>query len=992
MKRMLINATQPEERRLALVDGQKLLNFEIEQEGREQRKGNIYKAVVTRVEPSLESCFVDYGEERQGFLPFKEISRQYFPEGANVSQIRINEAIRVGQELLVQVEKEERGNKNAALTTFISLAGRYLVLMPNNPRGGGVSRRIEGDERQELKEALDQLEYPRGMSLIIRTTAKDRSIEELQWDLNYLLSLWRGIEAAAQNQSGAFLIYQESSLVIRAIRDYYASDMGEILIDTDDIYQQARQFMSHIMPDEVNKVKRYRDDTPLFARFQIEKQIESAYARIVILPSGGSIVIDHTEALVAIDVNSARATRGGDIEETATNTNLEAADEIARQLRLRDLGGLVVIDFIDMDEPKNRHAVETRLRSALRQDRARLQISGISREFGLLELSRQRLRPALFEGASITCPRCNGTGHIRDTESSALQILRVIQEESLKDNTATVKVQVPVDVTSFLLNEKRMEITKIELKQRVNVILVPNKQLETPNYILERIKYDDPQLENMQASYTMAEETDDSEALVSKAERKTNRQEPVIKNFMPDTPPPVGKKQKMEAMAEQVAQPASNGLLGWLKKLFGGGTAATVAVEPEVKPQETTTRKPRSGNARNGNRRNGGERSSERGGERNGERNSDEQRHSERSSRNRNDRRNGANADQSSEQSTERRSNRQIADQDSGSTQRRGNRRRSQVDEVQGISGAENSSANNARTGSDSDNTRPPREQRRGRRRGDAERSENAEMSMSGVVDERQMAVETPEAGDTQNAEPKRERRERRPRRQERPSEFHNSENTAVNENAAEVAAGNAMQPEAAPSESATPQRNRRTRDRYGRDRRQRNQRDDATVIPEASQASEENTFSEVSAPSSRDLFSPAENSQSACNEPTVITSTALTTTKDHLPAVPTGASHTSYGAQTIKPATPIVQQPSAEVTSQQSLEEIARQAGLEWVSTDPQRAAEVQEAIRNEPAPARTPREPKPHAPIEDASLILVETKKDLSKMELPFNNQTDR
>src|SRR5450830_536968 len=374
MKRMLINATQAEERRLAIVDGQKLLDYEIEIEGREQRKGNIYKAVVTRVEPSLEACFVDYGEDRHGFLPFKEISRQYFAPGVSPSQARINEVIREGQELLVQVEKEERGNKGAALTTFVSLAGRYVVLMPNNPRGGGVSRRIEGEDRAELKEAMDQLEYPNGMSIIARTAGIGRSAPELQWDLNYLLKLWTAIDGAAKGGKGAYLIYQESSLVIRAIRDYFNHDIGGILI---------------------------------------EHQIESAYARTVTLPSGGAIVIDHTEALVSVDVNSARAIKGGDIEETATRTNLEAADEVARQMRLRDLGGLIVIDFIDMEESKNRREVENRLRDALRQDRARVQFGTISK-FGLMEMSRQRLKPALSEGSSIPCPRCGGSGHIRD--------------------------------------------------------------------------------------------------------------------------------------------------------------------------------------------------------------------------------------------------------------------------------------------------------------------------------------------------------------------------------------------------------------------------------------------------------------------------------------------------------------------------------------------------------------------------------------------------
>src|SRR5512146_852629 len=516
---MLINATQREELRVASVDGQSLYDLDIETPSKEQKKANIYKGRITRVEPSLEACFVDYGAERHGFLPFKEISRDYFTQGVDHNRATIRELLKEGQQLLVQVEKEERGNKGAALTTFVSLAGRYVVLMPNNPRGGGVSRRIEGDDRAELKEAMDQLEYPNGMSIIARTAGIGRSAPELQWDLNYLLKLWNAIDGAAKGGKGAFLIYQESSLVIRAIRDYFNHDIGDILIDTDEIYDQAQQFMSHVMPEHAARVKRYRDDAPLFSRFQIEHQIESAYAREVKLPSGGVVVIDHTEALVSIDVNSARAIKGGDIEETATRTNLEAADEVARQMRLRDLGGLIVIDFIDMEESKNRREVEQRLREAMRQDRARVQLGSISK-FGLLELSRQRLRPALSEGSHITCPRCNGTGHIRDTESSALQILRMVQEEAMKENTAAVHVQVPVEVTSFLLNEKRTEITKIELKQRVTVLLVPNPHLDTPNYKLERLRHDDPRLENLQASYTMIEEPDDEVGITRREKPK----------------------------------------------------------------------------------------------------------------------------------------------------------------------------------------------------------------------------------------------------------------------------------------------------------------------------------------------------------------------------------------------------------------------------------------------------------------------------------------
>ena len=596
MKRMLFNATQQEELRVAIVDGQKLIDIDIETAGREQRKSNIYKGVITRIEPSLEACFVSYGEDRHGFLPFKEVARSYFREGVDVRNASVKEALREGQEIMVQVEKEERGNKGAALTSFISLAGRYLVLMPNNPRGGGVSRRVEGEERQELRETMDKLDLPQGMSVIARTAGIGRTVEELQWDLNYLMQLWRAIEGASKAATGAFLIYQESSLVIRAIRDYFQPDIGEILIDTDEIYEQAHQFMSHVMPDMVHRVKRYSDDVPLFSRFQIEHQIETAYSRTVPLPSGGAIVIDHTEALVSIDVNSARATRGSDIETTAFHTNCEAADEVARQLRLRDLGGLIVIDFIDMEVSKNQREVEQRLKDALHHDRARVQMGKISR-FGLMELSRQRLRPSLSEGSHVTCPRCSGTGHIRDTESSALQVLRIIQEEAMKENTAAIHCQVPVEVAAFLLNEKRQDINLIELRFKVNVLLIPNKHLETPHYKLERLRHDDPRLEDSTASYRMAEAAaKELEADTSYSSRKKEdarpRQEAAVKGITPDAPAPVSvprpeRAPKPEAPAARptpATQPVSGGgIIGWLKSLFGAKPAAAPAAEP-VKP------------------------------------------------------------------------------------------------------------------------------------------------------------------------------------------------------------------------------------------------------------------------------------------------------------------------------------------------------------------------------------------------------------------------
>ena len=599
MKRMLFNATQQEELRVAIVDGQKLIDIDIEATGREQRKSNIYKGVITRIEPSLEACFVNYGEERHGFLPFKEVARSYFKEGIDVRNASIKEALREGQEIIVQVEKEERGNKGAALTSFISLAGRYLVLMPNNPRGGGVSRRVEGEDRQELRETMDKLDLPTGMSVIARTAGIGRNVDELQWDLNYLMQLWRAIEGAGQTGSGAFLIYQESSLVIRAIRDYFQPDIGEILIDTDDIHDQAQQFMAHVMPDMVHRVKRYSDDVPLFSRFQIEHQIETAYSRTVPLPSGGSIVIDHTEALVSVDVNSARATRGSDIETTAFYTNLEAADEVARQLRLRDLGGLIVIDFIDMENAKNQREVESRLKDALHHDRARVQMGKISR-FGLMELSRQRLRPSLSEGSHVTCPRCNGTGHIRDTESSALQVLRIIQEEAMKENSAAIHVQAPVDVAAYLLNEKRGEILKIETRHRVTIIMIPNKHLETPHYKLERIKHDDPRLDDAQASYTMAEqaETDIGYSKRQKEDVKP-RQEAVVKGITPEQPAPVVERHVAPVPAPTLAP--ESGLLGKIWSFFRKKPAEAVAV---TEPVETKSPQKREHGDRHGRNRN----------------------------------------------------------------------------------------------------------------------------------------------------------------------------------------------------------------------------------------------------------------------------------------------------------------------------------------------------------------------------------------------------
>lgn len=536
---MLFNATQPEELRVAIVNGQTLVDLDIESVSKEQRKSNIYKAIITRIEPSLEAAFVDYGCERHGFLPFKEISTSCFEEDINTTNNRIQDLIHEGQELIVQVDKDERGNKGAALTTYISLAGRYLVLIPNNPNSGGVSRRITGEERNDLREVIAKLDVPEGMSIIARTAGIGRSAEELQWDLNYLTQLWHAIEEAANNQDGVFLIYQESSLVIRAIRDYFNQEIGEILIDSRDIFEQASQFMAHVMPANVGRLKFYHDDVPLFSRFQIEHQIETAYSRQVSLPSGGAIVIDHTEALVSVDVNSARAIRGSDIEHTALNTNLEAADEIARQLRLRDLGGLIVIDFIDMDVQRNQREVEARLHEALRQDRARIQVGKISR-FGLLELSRQRLRPSLGESNYIPCTRCNGTGFIRGTDSSALHVLRIIQEEAMKENTSALHVQLPVDVATYLLNEKRAEIFDIEMRQRINVILIPNIHIETPNYNITRLRHEDIKPNEIVASYKMVEKTvEENDLVFTKQKIKPTRPQAAVQGITPAQPAPI---------------------------------------------------------------------------------------------------------------------------------------------------------------------------------------------------------------------------------------------------------------------------------------------------------------------------------------------------------------------------------------------------------------------------------------------------------------------
>ncbi|MGN6739629.1 Rne/Rng family ribonuclease [Dyella sp.] len=598
MKRMLINATQREELRVAIVDGQTLYDLDIEIPSREQKKANIYKGRITRVEASLEACFIDYGAERHGFLPIKEIAREYFTPGLDPNKANIRELLKEGQELVVQVEKEERGNKGAALTTFISLAGRYMVLMPNNPKAGGVSRRIEGEDRQALKEALDHLNVPDDVGLIVRTAGMGRDAEELQWDLDYLLTLWRSISEAANKQKAPFLIYQESKLFIRALRDYLRNDIGEILIDEESLYNDAREFMQQVMPNALRKLKLYKDDTPLFSRYQIETQIESVFDRQVRLPSGGSIVVDQTEALTAIDINSAKATKGGDIEETAFNTNCEAAVEIARQLRIRDAGGLIVIDFIDMDSPRHQREVEEKLKDALKLDRARVQIGRISR-FGLLEMSRQRLRPSLGEATQVVCPRCEGHGHIRGIESLSLSTLRLIEEHAMKDNTGQVLVQAPPQVANFMLNEKRASVVEIELRNKVHVVIVADDKLETPHIQIQRIK-EAEMGEHSKPSYERLTAVEAS-PIPKMGQTLGSSEQPAVSGVVHSSPAPVREEtaapapvapapRRAQAPAAAAPAPSSGGilsrLLGWFR-----GAEETAGKATATSPKETSNRR-----------------------------------------------------------------------------------------------------------------------------------------------------------------------------------------------------------------------------------------------------------------------------------------------------------------------------------------------------------------------------------------------------------------
>ena len=587
MKRILINATQQEELRVAIVDGQTLYDIDIEQPAKEQKKSNIYKGKITRIEPSLEACFVEYGAERHGFLPLKEISRDYFQDGVDPNKGTIKELLREGQEVVVQVDKEERGTKGAALTTFISLAGRYLVLMPNSPKAGGVSRRIEGDDRQALKEAMDVLTIPDDMGIIVRTAGVGRDADELQWDLDYLLQVWKAITDAALSRPAPFLIYQESRLIIRALRDYLRADVGEILVDHEEVYEDAREFMQTVMPQNLRKLKLYRDTTPLFNRFQIESQIENAYERQVRLPSGGSIVVDHTEALTAVDVNSARATKGSDIEETAFNTNVEAAEEVARQLRLRDLGGLIVIDFIDMASSRHQREVEERLRNALKMDRARVQLGRISR-FGLLEMSRQRLRPSLGESSQEVCPRCTGHGRIRSVESLSLSILRLAEEHAMKENTGQVLVQTPPQIANYLLNEKRRSLTEIEQRHAAPVIIVADDKLETPHFEVTRLRENELGEETARPSYQRTT----PRRLETHALTRANLNVPdlpAVTNVRPQAPAPLREELEPVAAPVPVAPARKPGLLARLSAFFAGAPASEPQPVPAAKPAALAT-------------------------------------------------------------------------------------------------------------------------------------------------------------------------------------------------------------------------------------------------------------------------------------------------------------------------------------------------------------------------------------------------------------------
>ncbi|QVQ24259.1 Rne/Rng family ribonuclease [Achromobacter deleyi] len=1017
MKRMLFNATHQEELRVAIVDGQKLIDLDIETAGREQRKGNIYKGVITRIEPGLEACFVNYGEDRHGFLPFKEVARSFFKEGVDVRSARIQDALREGQELIVQVEKEERGNKGAALTTFISLAGRYLVLMPNNPRGGGVSRRVEGEDRQELRDTMEQLELPQGMSIIARTAGIGRNVEELQWDLSYLLQLWTAIDGAARDNSAPILIYLESSLVIRAIRDYFSPEIGEILIDTDEIADQATAFMSVVMPDNVQRVKRYRDDIPLFSRFQIEHQIETAYSRTVQLPSGGAIVIDHTEALVSVDVNSARSTRGADIEETALRTNSEAADEVARQLRLRDLGGLIVIDFIDMEDSKNQRAVEQRLRDALHFDRARVQMGKISR-FGLMELSRQRLRPALNEGSHITCPRCNGTGVIRDAESSALHVLRLLQEEAMKENTAAVHAQVPVDVATYLLNEKRADITKMEARLKVNLMLIPNKHLETPHHHIERLRHDDPRLEELKTSFELVEAPATDAPWQPRESEIKARPEALVKGITPSQPAPVS------TPAAPVAAPAapatSGGLGGLFKRLVGWLTGNAEPAKPAPTAQEESAKRATSSRGKG--------RSGHDGQERRGERHG--------SDRNRN--RRGESRNEGAEGTEGGRHHVRGNRRSEGERGERHNRNEARGErDTQATQAALASSRPEQATELNGEDTGAGRNRRRGRGRNrreegqsDAPMSEQESMvaalaqtvatalpdakpataSAQDADEAAELAADAiPTADDAEGAaDPERKRRRRRSRRGRRSQEeaglagSDEQQEDGSDDDAGEQAEGVAAQPaqaaeeaqapkaEAAPVQAqqvqaATAQAEEVAAQPVQVEARQVEAQQVETPKAEPVQAAAEpvaqpvqTAAPEVTQPVAVEPASqasaPAEPEQAPVQAPAVEPVVAKA------PAAPVTEVAAVAAAPAPAPVAPVTAQPivvpaTAPSAKSQALHDVLNAAGLQWVETDPDRHAQTQLRIAAAHTPTRLGRERKPVAPVSNEPLVQVET-----------------
>jgi len=736
MKRILINALQKEETRVAMVDGQQLYDLDIEVSSREQKKASIYKGTITRVEPSLEAAFVSYGADRHGFLPFKEISRTYFTEQARNASGRpdIRSAIKEGQQVIVQVDKEERGNKGAALTTFISLAGRYLVLMPNNPRAGGVSRRIEGDDRKEIRDAMSGLDIPQGMGLIVRTAGVGRATEELQWDMDYQVQVWSAIEKAAANKPAPFLVYQESNVIIRALRDYFRDDIGEILIDNPEVYKTAEDFVKQVMPNSQRKLKLYQDDIPMFNRYQIEGQIESAFQREVTLPSGGSIVVDLTEALISIDINSARATKGGDIEETATNTNLEAADEIARQLRLRDLGGLVVIDFIDMMANKNQRAVENRLRDALKMDRARVQIGRISR-FGLLEMSRQRLRPSLGEATQKVCPQCNGYGTIRNIESLALSLLRIAEEESLKEHTGRVIIKVPVEVATFIFNEKRKDLIEVESRTGVEISFIADKAMLLPHYDVSRLRNSETASVEGKKSYQLASDIEETYVPDRNKANAVEGEKPAVQSVTPAQPAPVVEKKVEKEL----------GFFARILKVLFDGDAKKKAQKPKARQQNN--RNDRNRNDKNRNRSRRGGRDDNRGDKRNDSRNENKGRDQKQGNKQQKQAARAQNKNQDGR-------NQNARNQDSRNTPKRDDPSSAKADNDLNNQTAtqQNDAANNDPQDARNDGARRGNRRGRGRRRGNNRNDSRQQNSQQeGQRDEQQQNAQSAEKSQAEN-------------------------------------------------------------------------------------------------------------------------------------------------------------------------------------------------------------------------------------------------